>query len=505
MDQLLRNPMLISLKLEKSSAVATLEGENTARKLNWRSSMTDSGMALATALNESVSLQSFQLDWSDTDIGDDAGTALATALQENSSLRSFQLNCSETMGDDTGTALATALQENSSLQSFQLNCSTSMGDDTGTALATALQENSSLQSFQLNCSTSMGDDTGTALATALQENTSLRVFECNECNWHLPIAESLLRNCQLPVHWLAATCFARHAASRACLGMPEEDFRRSIFGFFLPDGAAERLAARAATRRADARPTTGDPGDSREAHEVIQAIESVVMDSIEHADPPTMIDDQEASAISDVQHAGFIERNISFMADQATCYVDDDIEEPIFLCKLNRQPAELRNALSEGSPLRSCRDALEAAGHPWKHFSGAFIFVHPWQFRYALQALNHVELKADHIVVAASVEYLVAETMARCKGVWMKARDELQGSSAVASASDELGIASTVSEDSAAGEQTGPIDQFQIVVERTFICVVPIREGESAVTASTTDAHSCRANPRRSAAALFDQ
>merc|ERR1719223_1335502 len=55
--------------------------------------------------------------------------ALATALQENSSLQSFQLNCSNTlMSNDTGRALATALQENSSLQSFQLNCkSTSTG------------------------------------------------------------------------------------------------------------------------------------------------------------------------------------------------------------------------------------------------------------------------------------------------------------------------------------------------------------------------------------------
>ena len=43
-----------------------------------------------------------------------------------------------------------------------------------------------------------------------------------------------------------------------------------------------------------------------------------------------------------------------------------------------------------------------------------------------MQGLNHVELKADHIVVAASLEYLVAEamgmTISRCKGVWMKAR-----------------------------------------------------------------------------------
>ena len=299
--------------------------------------------------------------------------------------------------------------------------------------------------------------------------------------------------------------------------MPERDFRRAVFAFFLPDGAAERLAARTAARRAEdgpaAKPTEeahgyeGDAGDSTEAHEVIQGMESVVMDSIEHADPPTMIDEQEASVISDVQHAGFIERNISAMANEATCYVDDDFEEPVFLCKLNRQPAHLRNALSEGSPLRSCRDALEAAGHPWKHLSGALIFVHPLQFRSTMLALNHIQLKADHIVVAASLEYLVAETMVRCKGVWMKARDELQGSSssAVASASDELGIASTVSEGSATGDQTGSIDQFQIVVERTFICAVPICEGELAVTASTTDARCRRANPRRRAAASLHQ
>ena len=77
------------------------------------------------------------------------------------------------------------------------------GDYMGRALATALKENSSLQSFQLACGgTSMSDDTGTALATALKENTSLRVFECEAPRWahHLPIAESLLRNRQFPVH-----------------------------------------------------------------------------------------------------------------------------------------------------------------------------------------------------------------------------------------------------------------------------------------------------------------
>ena len=92
----------------------------------------------------------------------------------------------------------------------------------------------------------------------------------------------------------------------------------------------------------------------------MQTAQLVVIDSIEHVEPLATIDEHEASQFAAVQHAGFIERNIGGMADEAACYADDRVEEPIFLCQLNRQPAELRKALSEGAPLRPCRDALEA-------------------------------------------------------------------------------------------------------------------------------------------------
>ena len=102
------------------------------------------------------------------------------------------------------------------------------------------------------------------------------------------------------------------AAAHASIG--EDNFRRALFAFFLPEGAANRLAARNAARRATdgpaAKPTEeadgyqGDAGDSTDSHEAIQATESVVMDSIEHADPPAMIDEQEAAAISDGQGQG---------------------------------------------------------------------------------------------------------------------------------------------------------------------------------------------------------
>ena len=61
------------------------------------------------------------------------------------------------------------------------------------------------------------------------------------------------------------------------------------------------------------------------------------MDFIQHADLPTVIHEQEALAIFDLQHAGFIERNIGAMADEATCYTDDDVKDCLFdLALFNR-------------------------------------------------------------------------------------------------------------------------------------------------------------------------
>ena len=67
--------------------------------------------------------------------------------------------------------------------------------------------------------------------------------------WQSHVDDVLARNRQLPFNWLGSVCLTRHAASKASLGMPEAAFRRLIFSYFLPEGAFERLAARAAVRR----------------------------------------------------------------------------------------------------------------------------------------------------------------------------------------------------------------------------------------------------------------
>jgi len=120
-----------------------------------------------------------------------------------------------------------------------------------------------------------------------------------------------------------------------------------------------------------------------------------------------------------------------------------------------------------------------------------------------LQA-DHVELQPDHIIVAGSIEYLVAEAMSNYKGVWVKARDLVEPSSSnVATSSGEVEVLSLTSEGNE--DQTNRMDLYRVVIERTFICVVPVHACESAITASTTDVHvSGRANPRRRAAELCD-
>ena len=59
----------------------------------------------------------------------------------------------------------------------------------------------------------------------------------------------LQRNRELPGHWLAVKCFAHYATTLGGLSMPEAEFRRSVFGFFLPGGAAPRMALKAAAHR----------------------------------------------------------------------------------------------------------------------------------------------------------------------------------------------------------------------------------------------------------------
>lgn len=119
----------------------------------------------------------------------------------------------------------------------------------------------------------------------------------------------------------------------------------------------------------------------------------------------------------------------------------------------------------------------------------------------ALVGLKHTQLQADHVVFAESLEYLVEEAMSRCKSAWMKTRIAISGSSSEIATFGGEEIES-VSGGSTASEQLDWPEYAEIVVQRTFITLVPRHAAESEVTKSTTDAHlHSTANPRLSKSA----
>jgi hypothetical protein len=165
---------------------------------------------------------------------------------------------------------------------------------------------------------------------------------------------------------------------------------------------------------------------------------------------------------------------------------------------------DLRAELSQGSSLRACRDALEAAGHPWKLLSGTLVFVHPAQYRAAISALSLCELRPYHIVFADSLGYLIDETLAHFKGSWMAACAPVPEEQ-IASASQ---VGATSDSDFADGDQPHLVDEtsgaseqdieWVVSVHRTFLCLVPACASlEAHVTSSSADAHcSGHINPR---------
>jgi hypothetical protein len=236
---------------------------------------------------------------------------------------------------------------------------------------------------------------------------------------------------------------------------------------------------------------------------------SPVIQSIAHTEQPAEIDEREAAEFVALQHAGFVERNLGRTSsdDQVDCESKEDHdagsqspeeEDRVILGKLNRMSKELRAELSDGASLRSCRDALEAAGHPWKLLSGTLVFVHPWQYRAVISALSCDELRPHQVVFAESLAYLLEETLARYKGSWLTAcapvKESIASASQVGTASEAGSIQdvqSSVFHGMKAGHESAEDeDKLVMCVQRTFVCIVHrLGSLERHVTASSTDAH----------------
>eukprot|EP00913_Durusdinium_trenchii_P010128 g9497.t1 len=128
---------------------------------------------------------------------------------------------------------------------------------------------------------------------------------------------------------------------------------------------------------------------------------------IEHVDPPSVIPPAEAQKIVDVQHAGFIERNLGAAADTSAEYGAEEIK---MIGHVNRNTKELRELFFTGEPLKQCREELARRNLPVRLDSGCLVFVKPWQHEEVVKAIaQRDDITASHIIFSSSFQSERAE------------------------------------------------------------------------------------------------
>lgn len=223
-----------------------------------------------------------------------------------------------------------------------------------------------------------------------------------------------------------------------------------------------------------------------------------IIQPVEHVEPPAYIPADEAARLVAGQEASFVElQHDPFVCESGRlCTPDSSISgnsEKLFLVQFKRCPAELPKALISGLALKSCRTALEAAGHQWKLPDGNLIFVHPWQYRAAMNA-SWPELRSFSVVFSEGLEYLVEESISNVgRGAVAKTRSILHthcnsSDVAVFDAQEFNGTGSAGSSDS-----TEPC----LVTIRTFLDYAPRLLDSTSVVQSSTEVHNGGLNPRR--------
>lgn len=207
---------------------------------------------------------------------------------------------------------------------------------------------------------------------------------------------------------------------------------------------------------------------------------------IEHVDPPSVIPPAEAQKIVDVQHAGFIERNLGAAADTSAEYGAEEIK---MIGHVNRNTKELRELFFTGEPLKQCREELARRNLPVRLDSGCLVFVKPWQHEEVVKAIaQRDDITASHIIFSSSFQSEVDRTfhLAQTQGIsgaWFRSATPLPPKA----------VSST--ESSGARDEEASIDGV-FECQQTFMTWRPIQP-RVAVTESTTDSRKAE-NPRRS-------
>jgi len=165
--------------------------------------------------------------------------------------------------------------------------------------------------------------------------------------------------------------------------------------------------------------------------------------------------------------------------------------------------------------MRPYAEALESRGHDWKLPCGAHVFLSPDQYPQAIESLQGKQLKASHLIVAESLEYLVQEAMDEYAktGCYAKQREyineeEEESDLALMCCSDDAKESVSMSSHEA---DIGPGDEedarfFVFAVKRTFLHIVQGCEAAESIVQSSTDADSRNGqNPRRTVLNCFNE
>jgi len=138
----------------------------------------------------------------------------------------------------------------------------------------------------------------------------------------------------------------------------------------------------------------------------------------ESQEEPMRIGETEAAAIVDMQWASCVEYRLAAREEVARAKDSETFEwEEIYLVRYNKYPHSFMESLLNGIALRRCREALVQNGHNVELSSGCKVFVHPYQYTSVMDAINGMELRPYHVIVAQSFEASVAEALqqVRCK------------------------------------------------------------------------------------------
>lgn len=221
------------------------------------------------------------------------------------------------------------------------------------------------------------------------------------------------------------------------------------------------------------------------AEKECEPVQSIVHDEAPAVRDPDLLnlqaDEEWASSVEMLLHGGYTIPESS----------EDNHAEEIWLLQFKSHPHEFKEALSDGIPLRACRDALAAENRPFiLPESEAKIFIKPEQWEAVMSSLKGQELRPYHVIVTSSYEHLVTECLL---SIPYRRRPKLKTPSGRKVLTSEEGL-KTFGENTFS-ECDAEIGSFRVL--RTFLCCAPLLRNPESVCQSTADHYRATTNPRR--------